>query len=118
MTTFYDTLDYCFETVLGDLLGHTVRESIYGMLAKNGIQRAEIANRFDETVEVMTKVLGTCSRVVVHRTVSEMYKQYSQQLNFSYQDSLRDRLMLLKESIVSNHLVPRRLYESSTFDRP
>ena len=112
--TFYDTLDYCFETVLGDMLGSGVREAVYLLLDRNGIPRMDISNRFDDTVEVLTKVLGTCSRVLVHRTVAEMYKQYSQRLEFSYQDSLRDRLALLKASVIANHLVPRRLNEEST----
>lgn len=116
ITTFYDTLGYCFEIVLGDLLGKSVRDSVYELLERNGIPRTDVSNRFDDVVEVMGRALGSCSRVVVHRTVAEMYKQYSKSLDFSYQDSLRDRLMLLKESVVSNHLVPRRLYEDSTFD--
>lgn len=62
------------------------------------------------------RVLGTCSRVVVHRTVSEMYKQYSQRLDFSYSDSLKDRLALLKETVLSNHLVPKKHYEGTAFD--
>ena len=114
--TFYETLDYCFETVLGEMLGKAVQDSVYGLLERNGIQRREIATRFDDVVEVLTKSLGTCSRVVIHRTVTEMYRQYSQRLDFSYNDSLRERLMLLKESTVANHLVPKRTFESSSFD--
>ena len=114
--TFYETLDYCFETVLGEMLGKAVQDSVYGLLERNGIQRREIATRFDDVVEVLTKSLGTCSRVVIHRTVTEMYRQYSQRLDFSYNDSLRERLMLLKESTVANHLVPKRTFESSSLD--
>ena len=116
VTDFYETLDYCLELVLGDLLGSSVRDSVYGLLERNGISRKDISNRFDEAVEVMMRVLGTCSRVVVHRTVSEMYKQYSQRLDFSYQDSLKERLSLLKDTVLANHLVPRRHYEGTAFD--
>lgn len=116
VTDFYDTLDYCLDLVLGDLLGMSVRESVYGLLARNGIARQDISNRFDEAVEVMMRVLGACSRVVVHRTVSEMYKQYSQRLDFSYSDSLKERLALLKEAVLANHLVPKRHYEGTSFD--
>ena len=114
--TFYETLNYCFETVLAEMLGRAVQDSVYSLLERSGIQRREVAARFDEVVEVMIKNLGTCSRVVVHRTVTEMYKQYSQRLDFTYSDSLRDRLMLLKESTMVNHLVPKRAYESSSLD--
>ena len=113
VTTFYETLDYCFDTVLRDMLGTEVRETVFGLLGKNGIPREDVSTRFDETVEVMVRVLGSCSRVVVLRTIAEMCKQYSQRMEFSYQDSLRDRLELLKNSVVANHLVPKRLHEDS-----
>ena len=116
VTDFYETLDYCLELVLGDMLGSAVRDSVYGLLERNGIARKDISNRFDEAVEVMMRVLGTCSRVIVHSTVSEMYKQYSQRLDFSYQDSLKERLSLLKETVLDNHLVPRRHYEGTGSD--
>lgn len=98
------------------MLGKAVRDSIYALLERNGIQRKDVASRFDDVVQVLMRSLGTCSRVVIYRTVAEMYKQYSQRMDFSYEDSLRDCLALLKESVVANHLVPGRLYESSTFD--
>lgn len=116
VTDFYDTLDYCLGKALEELLGTNVAASVYGLLSRNGIPRLEIANRFDEAVEVMVRVLGSCSRVLVHRTISEMYKQYSLRFDFSYQDSLKDRLVLLKENVLSNHLIPKRLYEGTAFD--
>ena len=114
--TFYETLHYCFDTVVGEMLGTVVRDSVYSLLERSGIQRREFGTRFDNVVEVLTKTLGTCSRVIVHRTVTEMYKQYSQRMDFNYEDSLRDHLMLLKEQAVTNHLMPRRRYETSSFD--
>jgi hypothetical protein len=45
-----------------------------------------------------------------------MFKEYSQRLDFSYTDSLRDRLALLKETVVANHVLPHRLREESAFD--
>jgi hypothetical protein len=114
--TYYETLDYCFDSVLGDMLGSTVRDSVYNLLERNGIQRRDFGTRFDSVVEVLTRSLGSCCRVVVHRTVTEMYRQYSQRLDFNYDDSLREKLNMLKESTIANHLVPRRHYETSTFD--
>lgn len=114
--TYFETLDYCFDTVLGDMLGGGVRDTIFQILEKKGIPRREISTRFDDAVEVMINVLGVCSRVVVLRTIAEMCKQYSQRMDFSYQDSLRDRLSLLKESVVANHLVPRRASTTSDLD--
>ena len=116
MTTFYETLDYCFEMVLGDMLGREVRDTVFEMIERNGIPRREVSARFDDAVAIMVKVLGNCARVLVLRTIKEMCKQYSQRMEFSYQDSLRDQLMLLKESVVANHLVPRRMHDNASFD--
>src|SRR5437899_6741219 len=83
---------------------------------ETGSRGGEICNRFDDTVTVLTKVLGTSSRVLVHRTVVEMFRQYSQRADFSYQDSLRDRLIVLKEAVLANHLMPRSRHDGIDFD--
>ncbi len=113
---FYETLGYCFGKVLLETLGPTVQASIYNLLERSGIRKEDISNRFDDVVQSLTSTLGTCSRVVVHRTMVEMFKEYSQRLDFSYTDSLRDRLALLKEAVVANHILPRRLRDESAFD--
>jgi len=45
-----------------------------------------------------------------------MFRQYSQRADFSYQDSLRDRLIVLKEAVVANHLIPKGLHDGIDFD--
>jgi hypothetical protein len=116
VTVFDETLGLCFASTLKDMLGLAVCESVYGLLEKNGIHRGEISNRFDDTVTVLTKALGASSRVLVHRTVVEMFRQYSQRADFSYQDSLRDRLTVLREAVVASHLIPKSRYGSVDFD--
>ena len=113
---FQETLGRCFASSLRDMLGSAVGESIYGLLERNGIRRTEISNRFDDTVAVLTKALGSSSRVLVHRTVVEMFRQYSQRADFSYQDSLRERLVVLREAVVAQHLVPRIMREGFDLD--
>jgi len=98
------------------MLGPTVRDSVYGLLERSRIPRTEIANRFDEAVDVLVRGLGAASRVLVHRTLVELFGQYSLRLDFSYQDSLRDRLWRLKEQVVDSHIIPRRLQEASWHD--
>jgi hypothetical protein len=98
------------------MLGPTVRDSVYGLLERNRIPRAEIANRFDEAVDALVRGLGAASRVLVHRTLVELFGQYSLRLDFSYKDSLRDRLWRLKEQVVDSHIIPRRLQEASWHD--
>jgi len=114
--SFHETLGYCFGKVLLETLGPKVEASVYDLLRRSGIRREEISNRFDDVVQALTSTLGTCSRVMVHRTVVEMFKEYSQRLDFSYTDSLRDRLALLKETVVANHVLPHRLRDESAFD--
>jgi hypothetical protein len=52
----------------------------------------------------------------VHRTLVEIFRQYSQRADFSYQDSLRDRLIILKEAVVANHLIPKNRHDGIDFD--
>ncbi len=113
---FYETLGYCFGKALLETLGPTVQATVYDLLGRSGIRREEVSNRFDDVVSTLTRTLGGCSRVVVHRTAVEMFKEYSQRLDFSYTDSLRDRLALLKETVVANHVLPHRLRDESAFD--
>ena len=113
---FYDTLTFCFGKVLMETLGPKVQASVYDLIERGGIRRADISNRFDDVVQVLRSTIGASSRVIVHRTVVEMFKEYSQRLDFSYTDPLRERLALLKEQAVSNHILPRRLHDESTFD--
>ena len=116
LESFQEALGRCFASSLKDMLGGAVCESVYGLLEKNGIRRNEISNRFDDTVAVLTKALGSSSRVLVHRTVVEMFRQYSQRADFSYQDSLRERLIVLREAVLAQHLVPRIMREGFDFD--
>ena len=113
---FYETLGYCFGKSLLETLGPHVEASIYDLLRRSGIRKEDVSNRFDDVAQSLTSTLGTCSRVVIHRTVVEMFKEYSQRLDFSYTDSLRDRLALLKETVVANHVLPHRLRDESAFD--
>src|SRR6267378_2951159 len=113
---FYETLGYCFGKTLLETLGPTVQAAVYDLLRRGGIPNEDVSNRFDDVVQALTNGLGACSRVVVHRTMVEMFKEYSQRLDFSYTDSLRDQLALLKEAVVANHVLPRRLREEGTFD--
>lgn len=113
---FQETLGRCFAATVKDMLGPVVSESVYGLLEKNGIRRSEVSYRFDDTVAVLTKALGAASRVLVHKTIVEMFQQYSQRTDFSYQDSLRERLTVLKETVMAQHLVPKNQHERVDFD--
>jgi len=105
--TFQMTVNQCFTTVLEDILGRTVREEIFQLLEKNGIKPSEISSRFDEVIEVLTRVFGASAQLLVYKTVAELYKEYSLRTGFSFGESLRDQVAQLREKVVSDLLKPK-----------
>lgn len=105
--TFQTTLRDCFVVTLQDMLGVGVRDEVFRLLERSGITVREIALRFDDVVEIITRVFGSASRVLVYRTVVNVYEEYSQRPNFTFYDSLKDRVLLLREKVVSDLLKPR-----------
>jgi hypothetical protein len=105
-TFFHDTVSYCFNTTL-EGMGQTVRDVIVDHLGKKGIPRVEISTRFDDVVRVLTDTFGTSARIIIYRTMVELHKEYSLPTNFTYQDSLKDRFILLRDRVLADHLMPR-----------
>jgi hypothetical protein len=99
-------MNQCFITVVENILGRTVKDQILNLLERNGIQRSEISSRFDEVVQVLTVSFGECVRVLVFKTVTELYKEYSLRADFSFGASLKDQIALLKQRVVSDLLQP------------
>ncbi len=106
MTIFHDTVSLCFNSAL-DGMGATVRDVICDHLKKRGIPEAEISTRFDDVVKILTEAFGTSARIIVYKTMVELCKEYSIRADFTYQDSLRDRFILLKDRVIADHLVPK-----------
>jgi hypothetical protein len=90
-------------------MGPTVREVIYDLLAKKGIEQSEISSRFDDVVAVLTDSLGASARILVYRTMTLLCQEYQLRADFNYQDSLRDRMVLLRDRVVVDHLYPKRV---------
>ena len=107
-TLFHETVNDCFRNAL-DGMGPTVRDVIYDLLSKKGIEQSEISSRFDEVVAVLTDSLGASARVLVYRTMTLLCQEYQMRADFNYQDSLRDRMVLLRDRVVVDHLYPRRV---------
>ena len=99
-------MNQSFITVVENILGRTVKDQILNLLERNGIPRSEISSRFDEVVQVLTVSFGECIRVLVFKTVTELYKEYSLRADFSFGESLKDQIALLKERVVSDLLKP------------
>ena len=96
--TFQSTMNQCFTTVVEDILGRTVREEI---------KSAEISSRFDEVIEVLTRIFGISAQVLLYKTVAELYKEYSLRSGFAFGESLKDQVASLREKVVSDLLKPR-----------
>jgi hypothetical protein len=100
-------MNKCFATVVEDILGRSVKEEIFLLFGRNGIRPSEIASRFDDVVGVLTSAFGEGARVLVFKTVTELYKEYSQRAGFTFGESLRDQITMLRERVSTDLVKPR-----------
>ena len=116
--TFHETISYCFNLVTQDMLGGPVRDEIFRLLERNGIRRSEVPLRFDDVVKVLTGAFGDSARILIFKVVVELHREYSQRADFPYEDSLRERINLLKEKVLADLIKPRHLYLDDSFYVP
>ena len=107
VTTFHETVNYCFNTVL-ETMGTSVRDVVIQRLNGRGIPESDISTRFDDMAQILYDSFGGSARIIIYKTMVELYGQYSMRVDFTYQDSLKDRMVLLKERVVNDHMVPKR----------
>lgn len=107
VTTFHETVNYCFNSVL-ETMGTSVRDVVYSRLSGRGIPESEISTRFDDMAEILYESFGGSARIIIYKTMVELYGQYSMRVDFTYQDSIKDRMVLLRERVVNDHMVPKR----------
>jgi hypothetical protein len=105
--TFQGALTQSFSVTLETLFGRPVKEQLMQILAQNKIQRSEIGARFDDVARVLTDVFGNSSRLLIYRTVVDLYEEYSVRATFGFYDSLRDQLLFLRERVLAEILKPR-----------
>jgi hypothetical protein len=108
VTTFHETLNYCFSSAL-ETMGTSVRDVVLSRLEKYGIPAGEISSRFDDVVRLLNESFGGSARIIVYKTIVDLHQQYSMRAGFTYQDSLKDHLDLLRERVITDHLVPKRV---------
>ena len=111
--TFQRTLVQCFSLTLENLFGIPVKEQLMRILAEHKIPRSEIGARFDDVAKVLTDVFGSSSRLLIYKTVVELYEEYSIRATFGFYDSLRDQILFLRERVLADIIKPRH---SSTVD--
>jgi hypothetical protein len=98
--SFQWTLNQCFATVIEDILGRTVKVELFELLMRNGIRPSEISSRFDDVVSVLITAFGDGARVLVFKTVTELYKEYSQRTGFAFGESLTRQITSLRERVI------------------
>jgi hypothetical protein len=108
-------LNNSFDSALEGLLGKGVRDEVYRILENKGIRREDLPSKFVRVIEVLQQVFGECSRVIIHRVLRVLYEKYSLPVDFSYQETLLDRLISLRDRIVVDHLRPRGLGSEDQF---
>jgi hypothetical protein len=108
VTTFHETLNYCFTSVL-ETMGTSVRDVVLSRLDKLGIPSSEISTRFDDVVRLLNESFGGSARIIAYKTIVDLHQQYSMRADFTYQDSLKDHLDLLRERVITDHMVPKRV---------
>lgn len=84
-----------------------MREEIFQLLERNGIKPSEVSSRFDDVIEVLTRIFGISAEVLVYKTVTELYKEYSLRTGFTFGESLKDQVAVLREKVVGDLLKPR-----------
>ena len=77
------------------------------ILAEHKISRSEIAARFDDVARVLNEVFGSSSRLLVFKTVVELYEEYSVRATFGFYDSLKDQILYLREKVLADIIKPR-----------
>ena len=105
--TFQATIVQCFSQTLENLFGRPVREQLMRILAEHKISRSEIGARFDDVAKVLADVFGSSSRLLIYKTVMELYKEYSVRASFGFYDSLRDQILFLRERVLADIIKPR-----------
>ena len=104
---FDEVLTNSFSSALEELLGRQVRDEVYHILEARGIRNDQVPSRFDNVMEVLHEFFGEGSRIIIHRLLRVLYEKYSLPVDFSHQETLLDRLTLLRDRIIVEHLRPR-----------
>jgi hypothetical protein len=105
--TFQATLVQCFSQTIENLFGRPVKEQLTRILAEHKIPRSEIGARFDDVAKVLTDVFGASSRLLIFKTVVELYEEYSVRATFGFYDSLKDQILYLREKVLADIMKPR-----------
>ena len=105
--TFQGMLVQCFSQTIENLFGRPVKEQLIRILAEHKIPKSEIGARFDDVARVLADVFGSSSRLLIFKTVVELYEEYSVRATFGFYDSLKDQILYLRERVLADIIKPR-----------
>ncbi len=109
---FHETVNYCFNLVL-ESMGADFRDTIYELLEQKGLKREEVSTRFGDVIKLLTESLGTSARVLIFKTVEELYRDYSIRTELSYNDAPMEKITLIQSRVEAEHLHPKHLHSVS-----
>jgi hypothetical protein len=113
---FDETLNGVLSTILATMLGPNVRDEAYGLLTKRGIDKNEVPARFDDVVNVLGEAFGPVgAKVIIYQVIAELHREYSQPINFSFQGTLRDKMLSLRERVASGRIWPIHMQDADSF---
>jgi hypothetical protein len=113
---FEDTLNSLLSEALEAMLGSRVRDEVYSLLGRRGIGIRNVPSRFDGVVDILDETFGALgAKVIVYKAVAELHREYSLPIDFSFGGTLRDKLVMLYEQVLSKHIWPRHGEDADSF---
>jgi hypothetical protein len=72
--------------------------------------------QFDDVVNILSDTFGALgAKVIIYKAIAELHREYSQATDFPFTGTLRDKLLMLYELVVSNHIWPRHIQDADSF---
>ena len=113
---FEDTLNNLLGEALEAMLGPKVRDEVYFVFWRRGITKTNVPSQFDEVVSILSDTFGALgAKVIIYKAIAELHREYSQATDFPFTGTLRDKLSMLYELVVSNHIWPRHVEDADSF---
>jgi hypothetical protein len=113
---FEDTLNNLLSEALEATLGPNVRDEVYSVFGRRGITKRNVPSQFDDVVSILSDTFGVLgAKVIVYKAIAELHREYSQATDFAFTGTLRDKLLMLYELVVSKHIWPRHMEDADSF---
>jgi len=113
---FEVVLNNLFSASLEAVLSPSVRDEFYSVLSTRGVHRKDVPVRFDDVVKILNETFGALgAKVIVHKVIVDLHREYGQSTDFPYAGTLQDKLYSLREKVVIDHIWPRQFEDADLF---